>query len=161
VSNKSHFAVVYDFPRGVARLYVNGQRAGTGAAVYPLSVVDDRNDWLGRSQWQDPYFNASLDEFRIYSGPLLDDDVAASFAAGPNSLPVPKVPLTVTLTGTNLKISWSTNVPAAAVLQATPTLSGSINWSSSGLPAPILVGDQYQVTVPITGAASSYYRLGQ
>ena len=36
VSNKSHFAVVYDFPRGVARLYVNGQRAGTGTAAVSL-----------------------------------------------------------------------------------------------------------------------------
>jgi hypothetical protein len=33
-SNKSHFAVVYDYPRGVARLYINGQRAGTGVATF-------------------------------------------------------------------------------------------------------------------------------
>jgi hypothetical protein len=160
VSNKSHFAVVYDFPRGVARLYINGQRAGTGAAVYPLSVVDDRNDWLGHSQWQDPFYNGSIDEFRIYNGPMLDDDVAANFATGPNALPVPKVPLGIALVGANLQISWTTNVPASAVLQATPTLGIGILWSSAGLPAPTIVGDKYQVTVPVSGAAR-YYRLGQ
>jgi hypothetical protein len=160
VSNNSHFAIVYDYPRGVVRLYVNGQRANTAAATLPLSVVDDRNDWLGRSQWQDPYFNGSIDEFRIYSGPMLDDDISASFAAGPNALPVPKVALGVALVGANLQLSWTTNVPLSTVLQATPTLGTGITWSSAGLPAPTIVGDKYQVTVPPSGTAS-YYRLAQ
>jgi hypothetical protein len=159
-SNKSHFAVVYDYPRGVSRLYINGQRAGTGVATYPLSVVDDRNDWLGHSQWQDPFYNGSIDEFRIYNGPMLDDDIAANFASGPNALPVPKVPLGIALVGANLQISWTTNVPASAVLQATPTLGIGILWSSAGLPAPTIAGDKYQVTVPVSGAAK-FYRLGQ
>jgi hypothetical protein len=156
--NKSHFAVVYDYPRGVARLYVNGQRAGTGVATFPLSVVDDRNDWLGRSQWQDPYFNASFDEFRIYNGPMLDNDIAASFAAGPNALPVPKPVLGVALVGANVQLSWTTNVSASAVLQAAPTLGTGVTWSTAGLPAPTIVGDKYQVTVPASSTAS-FYRL--
>jgi hypothetical protein len=162
-SNKSHFAVVYDYPRGVTRLYINGQRAGTGVATYPLSVVDDRNDWLGRSQWQDPYFNGSLDEFRIYNGPMLDGDIAASFAAGPNTLPVPtptKPALGVALAGANVQISWTTNVSGSTVLQATPTLGTGVTWSSTGLPAPTIVVDKYQVTVPASGTAS-FYRLAQ
>jgi hypothetical protein len=161
--SKSHFAIVYDYPRGVARLYINGQRAGTGVATFPLSVVDDRNDWLGRSQWQDPYLNASVDEFRIYNGPMLDDDIAQHFAAGPNSLPVPtptKPALGVALAGANVQISWTTNVSASTVLQATPTLGDGASWSSTGLPAPIVVGDKYQVTVPVSGTAN-FYRLFQ
>lgn len=158
VSNKSHFAIVYDYPRGVARLYVNGQRAGTGAAVYPLSVVDDRNNWLGRSQWQDPYYNGTLDEFRIYSGPFLDSDIADSYATGPNALPVPRVALSAVTVGSNLQLSWSTNVPSGVILQTTPTLGTGINWSGAGLPAPTAVGDRWQVTVPTSGNAS-FYRL--
>jgi hypothetical protein len=156
--NKSHFAIVYDYPRGVARLYINGQLAGTGVALYPLSVVDDRNDWLGRSQWQDPYLNASIDEFRIYNGPMLDDDIKADFAAGPNALAAPQVTLGVALVGANVQLSWTTNVSVSTVLQATPTLGTGVTWSSAGLPAPTIVGDKYQVTVPASGSAS-FYRL--
>jgi hypothetical protein len=156
--SKSHFAIVYDYPRGVARLYINGQLAGTGVALYPLSVVDDRNDWLGRSQWQDPYLNASIDEFRIYNGPMLDADIGASFAAGPNALAAPQVTLGVALAGANVQLSWTTNVSASTVLQATPTLGTGVTWSSAGLPAPTIVGDKYQVTVPASGSAS-FYRL--
>ncbi len=139
-------------------LYVNGQRAGTGAAVYPLSVVDDRNNWLGRSQWQDPYYNGTLDEFRIYSGPFLDSDIADSYATGPNALPVPRVALSAVTVGSNLQLSWSTNVPSGVILQTTPTLGTGINWSGAGLPAPTAVGDRWQVTVPTSGNAS-FYRL--
>jgi hypothetical protein len=156
--SKSHFAVVYDYPRGVARLYINGQRAGTGVATFPLSVVDDRNVWLGRSQWQDPFFNGTLDEFRIYNGPFLDSDIADSFATGPNALPVPRVALSAVVAGSNLQLSWSTNVPPGVTLQTTATLGTGLNWSGAGLPAPTLVGDKWQVSVPTSGSAS-FYRL--
>jgi sugar lactone lactonase YvrE len=82
----THFAVVYDQPSGVARLYINGQRVATAAATFPLSVIEDRNVWLGRSQFSaDPFLNGLFDEFRIYNGALLDSDVAASYAAGPEN----------------------------------------------------------------------------
>jgi hypothetical protein len=89
LNTNSHFAVVYDPTNGVARLYINGRRTGTAAAAQPLSTVDDRNAWLGRSVWQDPLLNAVYDEFRMYNGPLSDSDIAASFAAGPNALITP------------------------------------------------------------------------
>jgi hypothetical protein len=158
-SNLVHFAIVYDAPRGVSRLYINGQRAGTGGATQTLSQVDDRNVWLGRSQYSgDGFFNGSLDEFRIYNGPLLDTDVAASFAAGPNALPVAKPTLSFSRgTGNQLIISW----PVAAgtfTLKTSPVLGAGAVWSGAG--APTVVGGNNQVTVQTT-ADAAFYRLEQ
>lgn len=86
VGTQAHFAVVYDPPSGVARLYINGARVNIASAFLPLNRVEDLNVWLGRSQFSaDPFFNGSYNEFRIYSGAMLDADVSASFAAGPTS----------------------------------------------------------------------------
>lgn len=156
-SNLSHFAIVYDQPRGVARLYVNGQRAGTAVASLPLSVVDDRNNWIGRSQWQDPFFNGSIDEFRIYNGPMLDDDVAAAFAAGPTALPVYKPRLSINSSGANVVISWFTNA-TGFVLEGSGTVG--TGYSTAGIPAPTVVGDQKQVTIPL-GPTNNFFRLRQ
>lgn len=83
---ETHFAAVYDPPSGLARLYVNGQRVASGAAFLPLNQVEDLNNWLGRSQWSgDAFFAGSFNEFRIYDGALLDDEVLASYAAGPDN----------------------------------------------------------------------------
>jgi hypothetical protein len=86
----THFAVVYDSPNGIARFYLNGQLAASGSATFPLSVVRDANMWLGRSQWNDPYFNGSFEEFRIYRGPLSDDEIARDFVLGPDQVILPE-----------------------------------------------------------------------
>ncbi len=85
VSNQTHFAVVYDAPSGVARLYLNGQRVATAPAIQPLKGIEDLNVWLGRSQFStDAFFNGLYNEFRIYDGALLDGDVQSSFTNGPD-----------------------------------------------------------------------------
>lgn len=156
---KSHFAIVYDYPRGVVRLYVNGRRAGTATATLPLSVVDDRNDWIGRSQWTDPYFNGSIDEFRIYSGVFIDSDIASHFALGPNTVIAYLPTLIASVAGNQLTLSWPTNVGSAFSLTATAQLGAGAAWNPAG-GTPAVVGDNYQVTVPLTGS-SQFFRLKQ
>jgi hypothetical protein len=158
VSNKSHFAVVYDFPRGVARLYINGQRAGTGVAAFPLSIVDDRNNWLGRSQWQDPFPNTSIDEFRIYNGPFLDTDIASHFAYGPNVLISFQPQLSFSLSGNQLTLSWPTAAGSYTLKSSSQVGPGAV-WNPAG-GAPTVVGDNYQVTVTV-GGGNQFFRLEQ
>jgi hypothetical protein len=152
---KSHFAVVYEFSRGVVRLYINGQRAGTAAATLPLSVVDDRNNWIGRSQWGDPYYNGSMDEFRIYNGAFLDSDIAAHYAAGPAALVVPRPTLSFRRQGNQLVISWPTSAGSFS-LTTTAELGANAVWTSAG--APTVNGSNNEVTVPMTEDAA-FYRL--
>ncbi|HEY3862264.1 MAG TPA: LamG-like jellyroll fold domain-containing protein [Verrucomicrobiae bacterium] len=78
------FAVVYSPSANTSALYVNGLLAASGGAPSPLSGVADVNDWLGKSQFNDPYFGGSIDEFRIWGGALTPAQVAADYTNGPN-----------------------------------------------------------------------------
>ena len=54
----------------------------------PPSLINDINNWLGRSQYsQDPRFGGSYHEFRIYNAALSASDIRASFEAGPDVVP--------------------------------------------------------------------------
>jgi len=92
-----HLVVSYNETLGEARLYANGVLVTSGRVTIPLSTIDDRNNWLGRSQWNDPYFTGAFNEFRIYAGAMNDGQVAASYAAGPNAV----IPACLTVLNTN------------------------------------------------------------
>jgi hypothetical protein len=60
----THVAVVLE--GAVGRLYVNGGQVATATvAANPRDMGATVNNWLGRSQWPDPYFNGRLDEIQI------------------------------------------------------------------------------------------------
>jgi hypothetical protein len=143
-------AVVYDTAAGAARLYVNGQRVATGPITHPLSVVEDLNVYLGRAQWTDPHFAGEFDEFRVYRGTFLDDEVAATFAAGPDQLPTLAPALSVRTLGR----------------QARSDLAGQRHWIQPRIQchaghrdrldrpvpgAPTVEGDMLKSFVPIAG----------
>jgi hypothetical protein len=45
------------------------------------------NTYIGKSHFSDPYFNGSINEFRIYNVALTADQIATSFANGPDGTP--------------------------------------------------------------------------
>jgi hypothetical protein len=53
-------------------LYVNGIQVGqnTTMTLYPASLGSTNQNWLGRSEFGDPYLNGQIDNFRIYSRAL-------------------------------------------------------------------------------------------
>src|SRR5690606_32250595 len=65
-----HIVVTYNIAAGNARLFINGERVAAGTASLPLANIPDENVWLGRSNFADPRFAGSYDEFRIYNGIL-------------------------------------------------------------------------------------------
>ena len=84
-----HIAVTIDNVNQVASIYLNGQIA---AAVYnytntPNLLGATANNYLGKSQYNDPYFNGSINEFRIYNVALSAAQIATSFANGPDGTP--------------------------------------------------------------------------
>ena len=70
-----------------AALYDNGVQVSFSKnfTLTPRAVGHTYNDYIGRSQWPDPYYNGSIDEFRIYDGALTPTQVEADFEAGAGS----------------------------------------------------------------------------
>jgi hypothetical protein len=88
VGTETHVALTIDADRDVARLYVNGKQVGANEklTLSPSDLGRTANNWLGRSQFPDPYFKGSINEFRIYNKTLTPEEVEASFKAGPDKL---------------------------------------------------------------------------
>ena len=156
----SFVAVTYSPVRGIMKMYLNGIPIESGSAPLGLCGIVDTNDWLGRSQFsQDPYFAGRYDEFRIYRGLLSDADVAADYAAGPNTVGVDFV-LHDFPSSNSLAITWGTTA-TNWFLESSPVLGSGAIWTpvpTNGPTAPVLQNGRYNVTVPISGD-TSYFRL--
>ncbi len=73
----THVAVVLNGSTGT--LYVNGEQVGqnTNMTLDPSVLGNTTQNYLGKSQWNDPYFVGKIDDFRIYTRALTSSEVAA------------------------------------------------------------------------------------
>jgi len=79
----SHLAVT--LAGTTATLYVNGTAvdANTSMTLNPASLRPTTQNYVGKSQWPDPYLNGEVDEFQIYSRALTAAEVQSlTTAAG-------------------------------------------------------------------------------
>lgn len=89
-------AVALDVSAGSMSVYLDGALLLHAMNPDPtrtidLRLLDDENNWLGRSQWiqdQVSNFQGRYDEFRIYATALDDAQIAESFALGPDVVPL-------------------------------------------------------------------------
>ena len=72
-----HVAVTIDEANKTHTLYLDGKfvAANTATRYTPSDLGVTTQNWLGRSQYADPYFSGSLDDFRIYNRVLTMDEV--------------------------------------------------------------------------------------
>lgn len=84
----THVAVTFDARNETLAVYIDGQLENAlvgGDVPIRLSMINDINNWLGRSQYSaDPELGATIEEFRIYARALDATELARSFDAGPN-----------------------------------------------------------------------------
>lgn len=75
-----HVAVTLTGTTG--RLYVDGVQVAinTGMTLKPSSLGNTNQNYLGKSQWADPYLDGALDDFRIYSRALSAAEVGTLFS---------------------------------------------------------------------------------
>ena len=85
VGVEHHVVWTQDGNAQITSIYVDGvlKAQDTGFTFTPAAVGSTENDWLGRSQYNDPYLNGSIADFRIYRGALSAKEIAALSAAAP------------------------------------------------------------------------------
>ncbi len=120
VNQEEHLVITYSYTGNRARMYTNGAPVSTATATVPkpLSAMNNRdvNVWLGRSQFPDPFWSGKYNELRIYQGAMTAEQVAASFLAGPNSMPAEAPELSVARDGTNVKITFTGTLESATAV---------------------------------------------
>lgn len=156
-----HVAVTLNGNTGI--LYVNGVAQGTNTSLTlkPAMLGNTGNNYLGRSQWADPYLNGQLDEFRIYSVAYSAAEIAAMAALGPNQLlSGDSPPLNWAATSTTLTLTWPLASAGYTVQSRTNLVLG--DWVSMVSPAPQIIGGQWQVVLPVSANTGSiFYRLSK
>ncbi|HET7624136.1 MAG TPA: LamG-like jellyroll fold domain-containing protein [Verrucomicrobiae bacterium] len=152
-----HVAVTHNGNEGI--LYLNGVSVGTNSSMTlkPSDLGDTANNYLGRSQFSsDAYLNARLDEFRIYSIALSANEIAATYALGPDEILSTNSPaITFSITSSNLTLTWPL-ASAGYTLESSTNLTSWMKVTS----APRIIGGQWQVDFPeSSGAGMTFYRL--
>lgn len=81
----SHVAVTLSGTTGT--LYLNGTPVATNPnmTLKPSSLGSTNQNWIGRSQYPDPYLNGAVDDFNIYGRALSAAEVAALAGGQPGA----------------------------------------------------------------------------
>jgi hypothetical protein len=81
----SHVAVTLSGSTGT--LYLNGTAVATNPnmTLHPSNLGNTNQNWIGRSQYSDPYLNATVDDFQIYGRALSAADVGALAGGQPGA----------------------------------------------------------------------------
>jgi fibronectin type 3 domain-containing protein len=141
----THVAVTRSGTTGI--LYVNGAEVGRNIAMSlsPGSLGATTQNYIGRSQYADPYLDGRVDEFRIYSNALGPAAVEALYAEQvPFSAPETPTGLNATaITGSQIDLTWNAsagttnyNIKCAMSGGGPYTLIASVSgtgWSDPGL----------------------------
>lgn len=143
--------VTITFSGNTATLYINGAVAGTNSAMTltPSSLGLTTQNYLGKSQWPDPYFNGSLDEFQIHGRALSAAEISALAAASVNA----PANLVATPGETQVALSWNAvsgatgyNVKRGYVSGGPYTIVGSVT-GTSYIDTSLAIGSPYYYVV--------------
>ena len=154
----SHVVVTKSGNTGI--LYVNGVEVGrnTGMTLSPSSLGATTLNYLGRSQYSDPYFDGKIDDFRIYARALAPTEIATATASQMPLATVSGLQATP-VSSAQINLSWTANPNAASYNVKRATTPGgpyttlvtgvtTNSYSSGGLNA----GSVYYYVVSATNA---------
>ncbi len=146
IGNWAHFAVVLSNSTG--RLYLNGSQVAisTAMTLNPSSLGIATANYLGKSQFNDPYLNSSLDDFRIYGHAMSAGEIALfqPLLGAPNGL-------AATPGHAQVQLTWNHVANATSY-----TLSRSDNSGGPFTPIAQLSGTSFTDT-NVTNGGTYYY----
>lgn len=173
-----HIVVVFRPSAGYESVYTNGVQAATvslfnnlidpvafqgptytNASILAYTLGTDPLNYIGLSLYAaDGSLNASVDEFRVYNGPLSAGQILADHALGPDQLigTSTNVSLTATSAGGEIILTWPATSSLVNVMSS-PTLGPGAHWSAVIGNLSVSAG-KYQMTVPATDSAR-FFRL--
>jgi hypothetical protein len=157
-----HVTIIVDPPNGVLCYYNGTSVVSTlNSAVPSLAAINDVTNWIGASLiTNDPYLAGTIYEFRVYQGVLSPQAIALNDAVGPhNYIQLSANPkLSAIRSGGNIVLSWPASDFGFAVQSKSGVASGT-SWTTL-TNAPALVGTNWQVSLPVSGAAR-FFQLVQ
>ena len=161
-STPVHITAVYDATQNQMLLYANGKLVSTTSTTIDLGNVNNLVSWIGRGLYDgDASFLGSIDEFRIWNGPLTPQQISANDGLGPNSVSTNAggafIGLTsVSVPNTTMLINVSQQATALGSLANAanvPFNSQVTNWFSSN-PGVATVSGTGLITAVSPGSAS-------
>jgi fibronectin type 3 domain-containing protein len=116
-----HVAVTLSGSKGV--LYIDGAVVNTNNSMTlkPSSLGSTTQNYIGKSQYSDPYLKGGVDDFRIYSRALSPTEVAAVA----NLVPPTPTGLAATAGNAQVALSWNTSSGATSYKVKRSLTSGS------------------------------------
>ena len=149
VGVEHHVVWTQDSNAQVANIYVDGAliSQNTSFTFTPAAVGATVNDWLGRSQYNDPYFYGSIDEFRIYSAALSAQQVIQDYQLGPNISPQTG-PVTITTQPPNAMVTEQQ--PASFNVGYIGRHPVAFQWYRNGVPLAGATNSTYVFASPLT-----------
>jgi hypothetical protein len=143
---------------GSVDLYTNAALyLTTSGFIAPASQAGTGGSWIGYSPYGDPSVDGSVQEYRIYKGRLSPEEILASDVLGPNAtLSTTNAALSALASSGNIVLSWPV-ANAGFAVETAASLTPGTSWTTLSN-APTLVGTQWQLTIPNTGA-DQFFRL--
>ncbi|MBN2703756.1 MAG: hypothetical protein JXR23_06040 [Pontiellaceae bacterium] len=165
VGEVHHFAFCYDRVGRTIRLMQDGQinKEEAIAGSYSLQALNDNNNFIGRSQWQDPMFAGTIYDMRISTGIMTEAEALARYQDVIGYQPPPPQGPAVGLTvpaGGPLTISWlSTGGNNNYSVMTNADLTNPNAWGVVEGEGPDLVGDYWTISIPFGEESSLFYKL--
>ena len=112
----THFAITQS--GSTCSMYINGALVATNTAVTikPSTIGSTNLNYLGKSQFNDPMFKGSIDEFKIFGKALTASEIAASYLSQ-----------TITMNATSQKATGDADFEPATVSSGLPITYTSSN----------------------------------
>jgi hypothetical protein len=152
----SHVAVTLSGTTGT--LYLNGAPVATSPnmTLKPSALGNTNQNWIGRSQYPDPFLNATVDDFAIYDHALSTAEVAALAGGAGAAGNVADYKFDETTGGTALDSSG--NARNAAIVSAGSAATASTPLWQPTPDGPITIPAR-STNVPVTSTAG--FKIGQ